>query len=64
MKHPDLPIKKTLKRVFVLLNVMNLKICWNFFQSNIYSMQGEKWKRVGKFFDGIQSTEDYPPILR
>ena len=56
--HPDLPMRKTL-RVVGLLTVMI------FFQRKKFTackIKDEKEGTMFLFFDGVQSTEDYPSI--
>ena len=63
----DLPIKKPLKSVLDSLTVMIFKRVSEsiFFQvNNFTACKFKDKKRGGKFFDGIQSTEDYPFISR
>ena len=64
--HPDLPIRKILRRVLGLLTVMNLESVREntFFQSNKFTTCKIEDSGSGKFFDGVQSTEDYPFISR
>ena len=56
--YPDLPMRKTL-RVVGLVTVMI------FFQSKTFTackIEDEKEEAIFLFFDGVQSTEDYPSI--
>ena len=64
--HPDLPLWKTLRRVFDLINVMILKRVSEsiFFQINKFTASSKIKKRWQILWYGIQSTEDYPSISR
>ena len=58
MGYPDLPMSKTLRVVGVLTVVI-------FFKSKKLTackIKDEKVEKIFYFFDGAQSTEDYPSI--
>ena len=65
--HPDLPIRKTLRRVLGLFDAMILKRVTEsiYFQSNKFTTCKVKdEKEVVNSLMVIQSTEDYPSISR
>ena len=56
--YPDLPMRKTLR-------VVDLPTVINFFHSKKITackIKDEKEETIFLFFDGVQSTEDYPSI--
>ena len=59
---PDLPIRKTLRRLLGLLNVMTLKRVIESFSFKATDLQhvSLRMEKSGKFFDAVQSTKDYP----
>ena len=64
--HPDLPIRKTLRRVLDLLPVMILKRVSEsiFFEINKLTVSLKRKNRWQILWYSIQSTEDYPSISR
>ena len=60
--HTNLPIRKNVRKVLGLLNVMILKRRNEhiFFQSNKFTVYNIKNKEDSNVFCDIQSTEDYP----